>query len=101
MSQKSPVDVSSLKGKKIVATGLSVDGSGMLFACLLAFYNAGEPGARHKELFFHLPNYEQSKHLPPRTKNFSISEYDFCEVKILTGSLAPGDGLLLSYEIMQ
>ena len=97
MNQNSLVEIAHLKGEKAIVTGLKVEGNGMLFACLLGFYNAGEREANHKELFFHLPGYEQSKYLPPRREGFSISGFDFCEIKILTGSLSPGDEILLHY----
>jgi hypothetical protein len=88
----------NLRGKGVLAKGLQVVGSGTLFVCLLEFYNEGESAWQHQELFFHLPVYKSSKLLPPRQKDFNIGRFDYCKVKILTGSLHPEDEILLSYQ---
>lgn len=101
MDLEAPVRIAHLIGKNATVTGLKVKGRGSLNVCLVEFYQEGEPGIRHKELFFHLPNYEQSKTLPPRKGDFKLSGFDFCEVKVLTGSLLPGDEISLAYNLVK
>ena len=92
-------DIRHLKGQNAFARGLNINGKGTLFVCMVAFYNENEVMAQHQELYFHKPEYMSAKQVPARKSDFSISKYDYCSVKILTGSLSPGDEILLSYEI--
>jgi hypothetical protein len=99
IDRKLPVKLEQPKGQRAVVTDLHLEGQGILFACLLAFYKDDSSEAAHKELFFHHPEYISAKHLPPRRDDFDISGFDHCIVKILTGSLHPEDEIVLSYSL--
>jgi hypothetical protein len=98
LNQHEPVKIAHLRGQNAVARKLHVSGKGTLFVCLLAFYNEGEHHTKHKELYFRHVDYTSAKEIPPVNKGFAISDYDYCIIRILTGSLSPEDEIFLSYQ---
>lgn len=98
LHKEQAIPISHLKGGKAIASHLQIKGKGTIFVCLLAFYKDGQDKeAHHEELFFNTPDFRQSTSLPARKKDFDISPYDFCRVKMLTGNIWPEDEISLVY----
>jgi hypothetical protein len=98
LNRHEPEKIAHLRGQNAIAGKLHVSGRGTLFVCLLAFYNEGEHHTKHKELYFRHDDYKSAKEIPAVKNGFNISEYDYCVIRILTGSLHPDDEIFLSYQ---
>jgi hypothetical protein len=98
LHQQSRAEIGHLKGEKAVVTGLQVEGKGKIFFCLLNFFNEGDTEPLLKDLYFANPDFASAQVLLPRTRDFKISGYDFCTIKIINGTIEANDNILLTYQ---
>lgn len=99
ISRYTPTSLAALKDSIAVALSLQASGKGSISFCILSFFNEGQREALHKDIYFKGHELQRTKEIRCQVTGFSISDYDYCRVEVLTGSELEPNELFLTYTL--